>query len=135
MKHLIKLLLLKAWRLLPRNTKRAVAQDFAAGLLQVNQNLLRLQYQSLAREGVALPSFGESQFRVFSQNGEDGILLLIFAIIGVTNKRSVEICAGAGIECNTANLIVNSGWEGLLIDGNRNNIEEGTGEDHCRQCQ
>jgi len=33
------------------------------------------------------------------------------------NKKCVEICAGDGIECNTANLIVNHRWIGMLCDG------------------
>ena len=72
-----------------------------------------------------LPKFGDIEFRVFSQNGEDGILLYIFSLIGTTNKVCVEICAGDGIQCNSANLILNHGWTGLLVDGNENNIKKG----------
>lgn len=61
-------------------------------------------------------------FKVFSQHDEDGILLFIFSLIGTTNKKSVEICAGDGIECNTSNLIINHRWVGLLVDGNEQNI-------------
>ncbi|MBK8758411.1 MAG: hypothetical protein IPM08_15210 [Actinomycetales bacterium] len=64
--------------------------------------------------------------RAFSQNYEDGALLLIFAIIGTTNRTLVEMCAGNGLECNTTNLIVNHGWSGLLVDGNADNVATGT---------
>jgi hypothetical protein len=37
----------------------------------------------------------------------------------------VEICAGNGIECNTANLIINHGWNGLLVDGNETLVKQG----------
>jgi len=37
----------------------------------------------------------------------------------------VEICAGNGIECNSANLLINHGWNGLLIDGKRENVQNG----------
>ena len=84
-----------------------------------------LTYQNLLRQKQPLPSFEDIEFRAFSQNGEDGILLLIFSIIGMTNRRCVEVCAGDGIECNTANLIVNHGWLGLLFDGNQRNIARG----------
>lgn len=109
----------------PHTGQRVVTQDFAAGLLQTQQILLRLRYQELARQGAPLPSFDEAQFRVFSQNGEDGILWLLFAVLGVTDKRCVEICAGSGVECNAANLIVNHGWEGALFDGNPTNVALG----------
>ena len=81
------------------------------------QVLLKLRYQELARQGAALPRLSDVEFRHRSQNGEDGILLYVFSLIGVTNRRVVEICAGDGVECNAANLIINHGWRGLLIDG------------------
>ena len=70
-------------------------------------------------------NINEAGFKVFSQTDEDGILLYIFSIIGTTNKRSVEICAGDGIECNTANLIINHGWNGLLLDGDEALVRTG----------
>lgn len=63
--------------------------------------------------------------KVYSQNGEDGILEHIFGQIGTTNKKCIEMCAGVGSECNTANLIINAGFEGLLYDGNKENVEHG----------
>ena len=72
-----------------------------------------------------MPSFEDTEFRAFSQNGEDGILLYVFSLIGMGGRRCVEICAGDGIECNTANLIVNHGWNGLLFDGDKRLIERG----------
>jgi hypothetical protein len=89
------------------------------------QILLALRYGELAREGRALPSFKQVGFRAFSQYDEDGILLFIFSVIGTTNKQSVEICAGDGIECNSANLIINFGWKALLFDGNQENVNRG----------
>jgi hypothetical protein len=62
------------------------------------------------------------ELQVYSQNGEDGILLYLFSKVGVTDYRFVEFGCGDGRECNTANLSVNFGWNGLLMDGNENNI-------------
>jgi hypothetical protein len=92
---------------------------------QVGQLLLRFHYQALARQGAPLPDLLDTEFRSYSQNGEDGILLYLFAMLGTTNRRVVEICAGDGIECNAANLIVNHGWQGLLFDGSEANIVAG----------
>ncbi len=100
---------------------------------QVSQLLLKLHYQQLVQQGLPLPGFDEVQFRAYSQSGEDGLLLYVFAVIGTTNKRCVEICAGEGIECNTANLIVNHGWTGLLIDGDDVKLQRG--RDFYGQCQ
>ncbi|NJM13934.1 MAG: hypothetical protein HC889_20690 [Synechococcaceae cyanobacterium SM1_2_3] len=46
-------------------------------------------------------------------------------MIGTTNKRVVEVCAGDGIECNAANLIINHGWEELLFDGDLDAVQRG----------
>ncbi len=89
------------------------------------QILLALKYQELLRSGAPLPTLQDVEFRAFSQTGEDGILLYLFALIGTTNRRAVEISAGTGTTCNTANLIVNHGWHGLLFDGNRERIRFG----------
>lgn len=73
-----------------------------------------------------MPSFKEVGFKVHSEFEEDGILLYIFSIIGTTNKRVVEICAGDGIQCMATNLIINHGWEGLLFEGDQNAVDRGT---------
>lgn len=88
------------------------------------QILLSLKYRELAAANVGLP-LHEVEFRNYSQNGEDGVLHYIFSVIGAKNKRCVEICAGDGVQCNTANLIINHGWCGLLFDGKKENIEFG----------
>jgi hypothetical protein len=92
---------------------------------QVSQKMLSQHYQYLLHSGGKLPKFEDTGFRVFSQNDEDGYLLYIFSLIGTTNRQAVEICAGDGIQCNTANLIINHSWTGLLFDGNKELIEKG----------
>lgn len=85
----------------------------------VPQKQLQAQWEMLLSKKLAPKPLSHFGFSVHSQTDEDGILLYIFTVIGTTNRRSVEICAGNGIECNTANLIVHHGWHGLLFDGNR----------------
>jgi len=53
--------------------------------------------------------------RKYSQNGEDGIISIIFHKIGTTNKFFVELGVEDGKECNTRNLL-KQGWQGLQID-------------------
>lgn len=92
---------------------------------QIMQVILRTLWRNQLLQNLPLSGFDDVQFRVFSQNGEDGILLYIFSLVGTTNKTYVEICAGNGIECNTANLTINHGWRGLLFDGNEENVKAG----------
>ena len=54
--------------------------------------------------------------KIYSQNGEDGILEFIFSKIGITNKFSVEFGVGNGFECNTVYFLENKGWTGLMMD-------------------
>jgi hypothetical protein len=55
--------------------------------------------------------------RVFSQNGEDGVIEHIFNNIGLTNKIFVEF--GFHMDQNNSrNLIENNGFTGLFIDSN-----------------
>lgn len=96
-----------------------------AAASQATQILLRMQYRELLRKAAPLPDFRDVEFRCFSQNGEDGILVYLFALLGTTNRKVVELCAGSGMECNAANLIINHGWRGLLIDGDPEQIAVG----------
>jgi len=102
-----------------------IATQIGQSMVQIAQVQLKLQYQGIAYRGMPLPKFADVEFRCHSQNGEDGILLYIFSLIGTTNRKVVEICSGDGIECNAANLIINHGWQGLLFDGSEEHIERG----------
>lgn len=87
----------------------------------VAQKLLMERYRS--GQGGCPRGFRDIGFGIYSQHDEDGILLYIFGLIGAVSYRSVEICAGNGIECNTANLLLNHRWTGLLVDGNSENVK------------
>lgn len=98
--------------------KRAVSYPMQG----VTQTSLSILYKQHFHSGCSPLTFREVGFRVHSQFEEDGILLFIFSLIGATNRKCVEVCAGDGIECNTANLLINHRWTGLLCDGNAANI-------------
>ncbi len=118
-------LTLPAERLVRLFPSLAVNLDLAGTNSKLSQLLLLRQYTAI-QKGLAAPmGFREVEFRAYSQNSEDGILLYILGVIGFESRRSVEICAGDGIECNTANLIVNHGFEGLLFDGDSLRIKRG----------
>lgn len=89
------------------------------------QLLLAARYREIAAADGPLPTFDDVAFRCYSQNREDGILLFLFAVLGTTDRMAVEICAGDGIECNSANLVLNHGWSALLVDGDERRVRRG----------
>jgi hypothetical protein len=74
---------------------------------------------------ISAPTLSTYGFSAYSQTDEDGILLYLFARLGVEHRVAVEICAGNGLECNAANLILNHGWHALLVDGDATNVQCG----------
>ena len=86
---------------------------------QIEQRRLFLYYKQLLAEKKSLPDIHDTGFRVFSQNDEDGILLYLFALLGTTNKKCVDIAFASPDGANTTNLICNFGWTGLLVCGGK----------------
>ncbi len=117
-----------------RSFRNKLLNWFAEGLIETGgpspakaaQQVLYQTFRNMASDGKRpLPRFDDVGFRCHSQFEEDGILLYIFALIGTTNKKVVEICASNGIECNAANLILNHGWWGYLFDGCPRSVARG----------
>lgn len=92
---------------------------------KVAQLVLQQQFKAEFRATQKALDFREVGFRQYSQFEEDGILLYLFSLIPPRNRRCLELCAGDGIECNTANLIVNHGWWGWLFDGDEERVQRG----------
>lgn len=72
-----------------------------------------------------LPDIKKTGFKLFSQFEEDGLLLYIFAVIGMNQKTFIEFGADDGINSNSANLFYNHDFHGLFIDGNEKSLERG----------
>ena len=67
------------------------------------------------RSGVPVSDLTPFEKRYSSQNGEDGILEAIFALVGTTNRYFVEFGVEDGRVCNTRRLR-ERGWSGLQMD-------------------
>lgn len=87
-----------------------------------NQILLQLKYKQMAAQKIKL-DFEDVGFNTYSVTHEDGILLYIFSVIGMANRKCVDIGAGSVRGSSVANLIVNHGFHGLLVDGDTKSIE------------
>ncbi len=81
--------------------------------MQAAQNALKTDIASL----------GEVEFQVFSQRGEDGILQYIISKIEIPNKIFIEFGVETYTESNTRFLLINNNWSGLVIDGDKKNVD------------
>src|SRR5579864_3695637 len=61
--------------------------------------------------------------RVYSQNGEDGIIAEVFRRIGVVDRFFIEIGIGNGLENNTR-FLLEQGWQGIWLDTNTEQAEQ-----------
>ena len=58
------------------------------------------------------------EFKVYSQNGEDGIIDYLINVLNIKNIKFVEIGVGDYTECNTRFLTNNFPFKGLVCDFN-----------------
>jgi hypothetical protein len=72
--------------------------------------------QLLDRYPAMQEHIGMSEFRVFSQNGEDGVLRFLLDRLGVATGSFVEIGAERH-EANCLLLALHQGWTGVFVDG------------------
>jgi len=75
-----------------------------------------LQMLDSRRKNAKEIDLATSELRLFSQNGEDGVLHAILAAIGDSNKYFVEFGVGDGWSCNSRLLAEVFDWQGLFIE-------------------
>lgn len=93
-------------------SRRLADQERSLQLLALYQLREKYPYEHLRSP------LNSHELSVHSQNGEDGILLFLFSLLGTTDRRFVEFGIGDGKQCNSANLSINFGWSGLLLEAN-----------------
>lgn len=54
--------------------------------------------------------------KIYSQFGEEGIVLKLLEMIGEKNRRCVEIGAGDSLHCSNIRHFCENGWRGLMIE-------------------
>lgn len=75
------------------------------------------------RNGTGGNDLRSSEFSVFSQTGEDGIIQFLLSKIPIQNDVFVEFGVEDYGESNTRFLLMNDNWRGMVIDGSPSNIE------------
>ena len=70
-----------------------------------------------------IKKLADVEFQVFSQWGDDGIIQYLINKIDIPEKTFIEFGVENYKESNTRFLLINNKWEGLVIDGSKNNID------------
>lgn len=107
------------WLWALRNSEHRLA-SLESRMLRLQEALGRIERRQLrARPGAA---WGEQEFRVFSQWGEDGLIQHLVNEVPIARRVFVEFGVEDYQESNTRFLLVNDGWSGLVMDGGDENI-------------
>lgn len=86
--------------------------------VRIRGDVLYQNLDTLAqRHGGASVGLTRFELKVFSQNGEDGVIAEVLRRIGTTTRTFVEFGIGTGIEGNCVYLADVLGWSGLFIEG------------------
>lgn len=98
------------------------------GLVQLQQEMDELRLLSGAllakqlRQRGAISSLSETEFKVFSQWGDDGIIQYLIQRLDIPHKTFIEFGVADYWESNTRFLLMNDNWSGLVMDGSEENI-------------
>ncbi len=68
-------------------------------------------------------SIQDAEFKVFSQFGDDGIIQYLIYNVEIGHRNFVEFGIEDYTESNTRFLLMNDNWSGLVMDGNKSNID------------
>lgn len=88
-----------------------------------NEEIRLLIGTMLSRKHSSVKTFEESEFKVFSQFGDDGIIQYLIKNIKVSEDKFVEFGVEDYTESNTRFLLRYNNWKGLIIDGSLTHIE------------
>ena len=89
-------------------------------LSNIQEALGRIENKMNAQQNISLH---DSEFKVYSQWGEDGVIQYLIKNIHIENKTFIEFGVENYKESNTRFLLINNNWSGLVIDGDPKNIE------------
>ncbi|MBK6479819.1 MAG: hypothetical protein IPF93_16610 [Saprospiraceae bacterium] len=70
-----------------------------------------------------IKNLNEAEFQVFSQFGDDGIIQWLVNKLPIPHKTFIEFGVENFRESNTRFLLINNYWAGLVIDGDKDNVD------------
>ncbi|CAN5347857.1 hypothetical protein BH10BAC4_BH10BAC4_12710 [soil metagenome] len=96
---------------------RLHSEDHKALVLSANQLIKNILTDT------SIKDLRQTEFRVFSQFGEDGIIQYLIHHLDIPNKIFIEFGVEDYTESNTRFLLINNNWKGMVLDGSSMNIK------------
>ena len=81
-----------------------------------------LERDNINNTAAILADIQKSEFKIFSQWGDDGIINFLINYLDDIPKTFVEFGVENYTESNTRFLLINNNWSGLIMDGSDDNI-------------
>jgi hypothetical protein len=69
-------------------------------------------------------SLQTAEFRVFSQNGEDGIIQHLVQAVNPPSRSFIEFGVQSYYESNTRFLLMNNNWRGLVLESDQKYVDQ-----------
>lgn len=86
------------------------------GKIATNQNKIR--------KNELINNIQDSEFKVFSQWGDDGIIQFLVDYLEIKERKFIEFGVEDYRESNTRFLMMNNNWKGLIMDGSEEAINK-----------
>lgn len=81
-----------------------------------------LSFKNNQNEELIINNLHLSEFKVFSQWGDDGIIQFLVNYLDISNKTFIEFGVEDYKEANTRFLLINNNWKGLVMDSSEKNV-------------
>jgi hypothetical protein len=87
-----------------------------------NERILLGKLMANSLKQRSINNLQDSEFKVFSQWGDDGIIQYLVNNLDISDKRFIEFGVSDYAEANTRFLLLNNNWSGLVMDCSMENI-------------
>ncbi len=109
-------------------SKKVIEVNYGSNNQEMHNLLMDVKLQNgriwsyLLLQNKNIKSLHETEFKVFSQCGDDGIIQYLINYLDIDNKTFVEFGVENYLEANTRFLLIHDNWSGLVMDGSEINV-------------
>lgn len=99
----------------------STALNLTKRLDSMQEALARIESRQVSN--LSLQDLKKTEFKAYSQWGEDGIIQYLINNLAIKSQIFIEFGVETYTESNTRFLLVNNNWSGLVLDGSQSNID------------